>query len=208
MSEYDNPYAPSLGPSLLPEEHLGQGELATRWERFAGAFIDGIIDLVVALPVGVAVGLGIGSSFGNGPVQNIVAQTLGGVVEIILFLAVQGYFLATRSQTIGKMALGTKIVADDGGTLPFGELYTKRYLILELVALIPFIGGFIGLVDVVMTSDRIVNACTMTSRGPRSSNSGTSHVHRRNLWKYSKARYCCDRRGLALCVPSEYDIDS
>lgn len=100
--------------------------------------------------MGFAVGLGIGSSFGDGPVQNIVAQILGGVVGILLFLAVQGYFLATRSQTIGKMALGTKIVADGGGTFPFGELYTKRYLILQLVALIPFIGGLIGLVDAVM----------------------------------------------------------
>jgi uncharacterized RDD family membrane protein YckC len=150
MSEYDNPYAPSLGPSLLPEEQLGQGELATLGERFAGSLIDGIINLVVALPVGFAVGLGMGSAFGNGPVQNIVVQILGGVVGILLFLAVQGYFLATRSQTIGKMALGTKIVTDDGGTLPFGELYAKRYLILQLVALIPFIGGFIGLVDAVM----------------------------------------------------------
>lgn len=150
MSEYDNPYAPSLGPSLLPEEQFSQGELATLGERFAGAFIDGIINLVVALPVGFAVGLGMGASFGNGPVQNIVLQILGGVVGILLFLAVQGYFLATRSQTIGKMALGTKIVADDGGTLPFGELYAKRYLILQLVALIPFIGGFIALVDAVM----------------------------------------------------------
>jgi len=106
MSEYDNPYAPSLGPSLLPEEQFNQGELETLGEIFAGSLLDGIINLVVALPVGFAVGLGMGTSFGNGPVQNIVAQILGGVVGILLFLAVQGYFLATRSQKIGKMAIG------------------------------------------------------------------------------------------------------
>lgn len=150
MSEYDNPYAPSLGPSLLPEEQFNQGDLATLGERFAGAFIDGIINLVVAVPVGVAIGSGVANSIGFGPVGNNVAQFLGNGVGILLFLAVQGYFLATRSQTIGKMALGTKIVADDGGTLPFGELYAKRYLILQLVALTPFIGRFIGLVDAVM----------------------------------------------------------
>jgi uncharacterized RDD family membrane protein YckC len=150
MSNYENPYAPSLGDSLLPDEQYNNGQLATLSERFAGAFIDGIIGLAAGFPIGMALGLGVGAVLGEGLVPNLVVQVLGGLVGIGLFLAIQGYFLATRSQTIGKMALGTKIVRDNGETIPFGELYTKRYLILQLVSIVPFVGGFVGLIDALL----------------------------------------------------------
>ena len=146
MSDYENPYAPNLSAPMLGEESIG-GNLATLGDRFAGALIDGLISLAVGFPIGYFLGRVV-TAFGDAPGTQIIVQVLGGLLGMGLFLAIQGYFLATRSQTIGKMAVNTKIVSDSGETLPFGELYVKRYLILQIVSIVPFIGGFLALIDV------------------------------------------------------------
>ena len=147
MSDYENPYAPNLSAPMLGEESIG-GNLATLGDRFAGAFIDGLISLAVGFPLGYFLGRVAVTAFGDARGTQIIVQVLGGLLGMGLFLAIQGYFLATRSQTIGKMAVNTKIVSDSGETLPFGELYVKRYLILQIVSIVPFIGGFLALIDV------------------------------------------------------------
>ncbi|MCU0707398.1 MAG: RDD family protein [Pirellula sp.] len=146
MSHIENPYAPTMSPAIREDASL-DGELATRSERFAGAFIDGIINLIASLPLAFGVGMIVGATMGDTVVSQLVAQVLGGMIGIGIFVAIQGYFLATRSQTIGKMAVKTKIVSDSGQPLTFAELYFKRYLILQVASLVPFIGGFVGLAD-------------------------------------------------------------
>ena len=44
----------------------------------------------------------------------------------------------------------TQIVSDSGQPLNFGELYLKRYLVIQLLAILPFIGGLIGLIDTLL----------------------------------------------------------
>lgn len=148
MTQFENPYAPSDSPGGFETETASDGALATLSERFAGAFIDGIINFIAVVPFALGAGVVVGAIFGDNATAQLVAQAIGGVIAIGLFLAIHGYFLATRSQTLGKMLLKTKIVSDSGAPLSFGELYVKRYLILQLVALIPFVGGFIALIDI------------------------------------------------------------
>jgi uncharacterized RDD family membrane protein YckC len=147
MSQFENPYAPSGIPGIL-ENTPAEEKLATLGERFAGALIDGIINIVILLPLAFGVGFGIVSLLGDGVVQRLLSQVLGGLIGMVAFLAVQGYFLATRSQTIGKMVVNTKIVSDSGQPLSFGELYLKRYLIPQIASILPYVGGLIGLINV------------------------------------------------------------
>ena len=149
MSNFENPYAPSQSPAMFDRD-MHEGELATLSERFSGAFIDGIINLVTIVPLAFGAGVIIGSIMGDTPTTNLIAQVGGGLLGIGVFLAIQGYFLATRSQTIGKIAMKTKIVSDSGQPLPFGELYLKRYLIIQLIGILPFIGGLISIVDILL----------------------------------------------------------
>ncbi len=147
MSQFENPYAPSGMPGIL-ENNPAEERLATLGERFAGAFVDGIINIIVLLPLTLGIGFGIGALMGDGFVQQLVSQVLGGLIGIGAFLAIQGYFLATRSQTIGKIVVNTKIVSDSGQPLSFGELYLKRYLIPQIASILPYVGGLIGLINV------------------------------------------------------------
>src|SRR5262245_7961017 len=94
--------------SFDPPAATGQGQtagnqppLASRLARLGAALIDGILGLVIALPI----------AYATGYLQRVMDQTasLGeiagqGVAGMVIFLALHGYFLATRGQTIGKIA--------------------------------------------------------------------------------------------------------
>ncbi len=84
---------------------------------------------------------------GSGQVATIVANLVGGGIGLGVFVALHGYLLATRGQTIGKVVMKTKIVTESGEQLPFAELYLKRYFILQAISLIPFVGMFVGIID-------------------------------------------------------------
>lgn len=73
---------------------------------------------------------------------------LGDLLGYLILLAVQVYFLLTRSQSLGKMAL--KIViwkADGSGRAPFFDLFFKRELFVFLLGKIPVLGLIFSLVN-------------------------------------------------------------
>ena len=82
--------------------------LATRWQRFAGAFADGFIQMLVVIPAAFVLGIAVGTIMGDTPATAVVAQILGGLMGIGVFLAINGYFLATQGKTIGKMLVKTR----------------------------------------------------------------------------------------------------
>jgi uncharacterized RDD family membrane protein YckC len=149
-----NPYAsPSLeslqaGANYVPEG----GRLATRGERFAGAFIDGLIVLPFAFGGGVLLGLGLLAS-GIAPdsiLFQIFSWLLGTIIGGTIYLTFHGYLLATRGQTIGKLLLKTRIVNEDGTHPDFLSLVLKRYAWLWFVASMPYVGGFLSLINALM----------------------------------------------------------
>ncbi len=152
MKTFDNPY---VSP---PEVHDYFGaapaseHLATRTERFAGAFVDGLIQAVLVLPASFALGLMLVMAPGEGEGENSLALQLVGTVATFIigagaFLVINGYLLATRGQTVGKILLKTKIVSDRGGQLPLNQLVLKRYLPIWLLTSIPMVGPLLGLVN-------------------------------------------------------------
>ncbi len=119
--------------------------LASRWKRLGGALIDGVIATVIIVPIMLVTGT-LQRAFSG------VAMTTGEQVQLfvigwVVFLVLNGYLLFTRGQTIGKVAVKTKIVDLSGNIPNFGKLLVLRYLVLGLVSQIPFIGGLAGLVN-------------------------------------------------------------
>ena len=119
--------------------------LASRWKRLGGAFIDGVITIVIFLPI--ILGTGVLDRAFSGEGMTVGQQAAFFVVGWVIFLLLNGYLLLKRGQTIGKVAVKTKIVDHNGSIPNFGKLLVFRYLIFGLVAQIPIIGGFAGLAD-------------------------------------------------------------
>jgi uncharacterized RDD family membrane protein YckC len=65
-----------------------------------------------------------------------------------VYVVVNGYFLATRGQTVGKMMVGIRIVsADTGEILPLWRVLVLRFLPVQLIQIVPGIGPVLWLVD-------------------------------------------------------------
>ncbi len=115
--------SPGYGPpawSPAPgsaEPTAGDGRLAGWWYRVGATVIDGIILLVFESVVGAVLGAGLlGTTHASGSLA--VAR----VVDLVGALAYQGLLLSYRGQTVGMMAVGTRIVdARSGGGIGVGR---------------------------------------------------------------------------------------
>ncbi len=145
-----NPYAaPETSGFAL--ENSGQGPaLAGLGQRFGGAFIDGL--LMLPLVLGMLYFVSTSAVPGGAQPEVPILVTLMFVpISMAWFLILNGYLLATKGQTIGKLAVGTQIVdAQTGQIVPLLPLFLKRNISMQLLALIPFIGNFIALIDALM----------------------------------------------------------
>ncbi|MGA9117467.1 MAG: RDD family protein [Bacteroidota bacterium] len=119
--------------------------LAGRWKRLGGALIDALISIVIIFPLMAVTGALPDIFSGHG--LSFAQQMVWFVVGWAVFLAVNGYLLFKRGQTVGKVAVHTKIVDLEGGLPDFGKLLLLRYLVVGVVTQIPIIGGLFGLVN-------------------------------------------------------------
>lgn len=152
-----NPYSPTAVSLESSAAFAAEGAiLATRWERFAGAFIDNICLMIVMMPIMFLLGFGIVASNVETAetletVPEIVLEMGGVLLAAVIFLALHGYLLATRGQTIGKVLMKTQIVDRTTNAVPhFGPLVLKRYVWIWVIQWIPFFGGLIGFLDAVL----------------------------------------------------------
>jgi uncharacterized RDD family membrane protein YckC len=143
---------PPLVPAAAPDGvDKGDGlevptlDLASRWARLGGALIDGSIALAIMLPIMLVTEV-LQQIFRKEPLT-LGQQAALFVVGWLVFLMLNGYLLFRRGQTIGKVAVNTRIVDLTGKIPDFGKLLVLRYLVLGLASQIPIIGGFVGLVD-------------------------------------------------------------
>lgn len=145
-----NPYAAPETPDISSENFGGGPPLATRSQRFSGAFIDGLLMMPL---VGVVVFFLVrtNANQATGPMSEFIVSLIMLPVSIAWFLLLHGYLLATKGQTIGKMAVGTQIVdAQTGKLIPLIPLFLKRNFSIQVLALIPIVGNFIALIDSLM----------------------------------------------------------
>lgn len=123
-------------------------DMASILRRFAAMFVDGlllglplaILAFFLIIPMG-----GMEEDFNSGspvlPLLNGVA-TLAWMVLVVVYEALM---LAARGQTVGKKALGIKVVTADGGPISRGQAW-GRTLIRQVFGLVPCL----GLIDYLM----------------------------------------------------------
>jgi len=121
-------------------------ELATRWQRFWAALIDGLIISVVTIPVMYFTG-GFDIMIEEQPSFGYVLFI--GLVSIAIFVVINAKLLLQEGQTIGKKVLKIKIV-DAQNTLPSKMHLIKRYAVYFFLRIIPIVGPILSLINIVI----------------------------------------------------------
>ena len=152
------PHATVRGPRAgipTPFAHAAPPFLGVRyagfWIRFLARFIDGMIlgmaGLILRIPLLLMLGIGMGRgySFGMTPALG-AAMGVSLLVNVLLGMAYEVYFVSTRGATPGKMALGLKIVRADGSPVDAG-LALGRYFAHWISGIILGIGYIMAAFD-------------------------------------------------------------
>ncbi len=145
MENRENPYQPPTAEVIAASPPVSEGPLlATRGSRLAAAMIDGFAILAIVLPMQWANGV-----FENYQAfsQDKLAQLPWALVGLAVTLLLNGYLLATRAQSIGKVLLKIKIVTLDGQNADLKRIILRRMLPMSVLSMLPVVGGFIGIVD-------------------------------------------------------------
>ncbi len=162
----------SSNPYATPQTDLGHNKpsfshhpLATRFKRLVAITIDmGILllaELLALLAIDAIFGTNFFNEFWGDPEEDdtYLFETglfsplvyLSVASEMLIFFVINGYFLATRGQSLGKMALNIVIVDSKTNELSsFPNLFLFRYL--------PF-WGTIVIMPIVYFAYALVDAC-------------------------------------------------
>jgi uncharacterized RDD family membrane protein YckC len=136
----DNPYeAPHEPVRDIMAESSGP-RLARRLSRLAASVVDSMLFIGIALLAGIFSGIGIDAKLIS--------------VVLVLSIAALGianlYLLARSGQTIGKKALGIKIVRMDGSQAGLVRILFLRSMPPAIIGFIPIIGIVFALADVLL----------------------------------------------------------
>ncbi|WP_025879064.1 RDD family protein [Stenotrophomonas indicatrix] len=123
-----SPYtAPGAGGSDYSQPVQG-GEVvyAGFWKRFAAYLIDYFVLLipsgVVGGVLGFVLGAGMGAAGSGETAVEVVTQLISGLAGLFIAVAYYGWFHASRGgATLGKMAIGIKVVRGNGDRLTLGR---------------------------------------------------------------------------------------
>jgi uncharacterized RDD family membrane protein YckC len=110
-------------------------ELASIGQRAGGALVDGVLTTMVAV---VPFLLGLIDADGLEAAAIVAGVFLFGAVYAIVPTALWG-------QTVGKVAIGTRVVAEEDGSLPGWRRATIRWALPGLVAWLPNVGLWVSL---------------------------------------------------------------
>jgi uncharacterized RDD family membrane protein YckC len=128
-------YQPAGGPtSYLGADAEPNMRVVARLIDWGVVFV---VSLVIYIPLGVSAG-----GFSRGSGVGYGALILAGVLVAALSMAYEVVMTAQRGQTLGKMAVGIKIVRLDGQPLDFASA-AKRYaprIGLAVLGFIPIVG--------------------------------------------------------------------
>ena len=148
------------------------------WIRFVARLIDGIlvgiVSTIIRIPLFLLMGGGAVLSMGRNsdPAAAMAALPmimgaagLSFLIQIALSVAYEAYFLSTRGATLGKIALGLKVVRVDGAPISLG-FGAGRFFAQMLSGMILAIGYIIAAFDPEKRSlhDRICNTRVIYSR--------------------------------------------
>ena len=123
------------------------------WIRFVAYMIDGLVlTAAAAVIVGIVILVVLGAGFAAGPDKDeddfSVATILAIIVGVIAMIVVGWLYEALltsspRGATLGKMAVGVRIVRADGAQLSFGRATGRHFLKAMVTPMVPFGIGYI-----------------------------------------------------------------
>ena len=152
----ETPHNPYQAPdsTIQSQAKPDTPELASRLYRLLGALIDGLVQLLVIGPIIYFTGIWDALMQGNSDINLTTSIGLFIAGELI-FLALQGWLLFNRQQTIGKIILNMRIVGMEQDNVPAGKLYGLRYFVFHVLAQLPGI-NLIMILDplLIFRSDR------------------------------------------------------
>lgn len=140
----NNPYASPAADVAQPNS--SDVVLAGRLARFVGAMIDTLILFALLIPLLMYSGHWQLAMAGQESVIDVAMMSL---LSISVFLTINGYLLAKRGQTVGKIITKIRIVDNETNKLlPFVRVYGLRYLPLGVITYVGTLGSLIALVDI------------------------------------------------------------
>jgi len=156
---------------------IGVRRYAGFWIRFVALIIDGIIlgvvGTIITLPLRLMLGFSaVTVAQTQDPSQALAmlpailgAAGLSILVNVILGVAYEAYFVSAKGGTIGKLALGLQIIRLDGSRLSMGQA-AGRFFARWLSAVILYIGFIMAGFDPEKRAlhDRICNTLVIYSR--------------------------------------------
>ena len=137
---------PTRGPEINTTSEVDKPQLAKKSTRLLAAMID-LIVFVASFTLPFVIASWIGGDFSN--TLKTTSGAVGMIVVVFLLIAlIQMYLLIKYGQTIGKRALGIKIVkVSDNGLPGFVKVYLLRSFVPNLLVGIPYAGVAIYLAD-------------------------------------------------------------
>ncbi|MBL4689714.1 MAG: RDD family protein [Nannocystaceae bacterium] len=149
MESEVNPYEPpKVDLDVVAETSDGEAPLAGRGSRLGAAMLDGLLILVILGPIQYM--LGFYDGFPENYDPSFLETALGTLAGVAVYAVVNGKYLAANGQTIGKKALGIRIVNVDGSKPSLTDIVVKRYLPFSVISLVPFAGPLLGMVNILL----------------------------------------------------------
>jgi uncharacterized RDD family membrane protein YckC len=130
--------------------------LASRGARLTAVMLDGFLGFIGFAPAYITnFTTLVQQSRGNPAMVWINLAKTGswfyvGVLGALVVLAIDLVLLARNGQTIGKKALGIKVVRVDGSPVSLSRVFLLRYVFNTFLTLIPVAGSLYSLVDCLM----------------------------------------------------------
>ncbi|OYT86356.1 MAG: transporter [Burkholderiales bacterium PBB6] len=143
---YNNPFAPPQAEVADASEQVAAGSLAGRGARLGAVILDSLAVGALAFGGAKLFGMDVFSQASESVNNTLMLFALGVVASLLL----QGWLLHTRSQTIGKVVLGLRIVKVDGSRAHLGRTFGLRVCVMTALTMIPVAGQIIGLIDALM----------------------------------------------------------
>lgn len=143
--EPHNPYA-APAAALTDTPSPGEQVLADRGMRLVAATIDTILLIAILVPI-----MFVGGYFTlimAGQAPGFLTQVTWAAISFGIFALLQGYPLSQAGQTWGKKMMKMKVVDLDGRKPDLVHLLGLRIGTTQLISLVPFLGPFYGIVNV------------------------------------------------------------
>jgi uncharacterized RDD family membrane protein YckC len=161
----NNNYAPPQ--SIVADVPAGNltFEKATRGSRLGAAILDGLIFSVPLAPSYFVAGKMLAHAARINPASFAAAMVaagsffyLGMLIDLVL-LIVMAVLVYRNAQTFGKKLVGIKVARTDGSRASLARIFWLRNVVNGLIGLIPVVGAFYPLVDILFIFGEARRCC-------------------------------------------------